>query len=649
MLDGWAMSGGRGRLVVEQRPFWFADEPRYRSCAEALLDAGLPVEVVGLGGLLTTPEVADVVATLRVLADHRSGPALARLLTGARWRIGASDLAALSRRARRLAEGERPLPPETPPAAGFSASPAEFPASDAVDQGSLVEALDDLGPATDYSPDGHRRLAALSAEMRGLRQRLGGPLPELVAEVEHVTGVGVEVAARADRARVGRAHLDRFLDEAARFAADADEATLGAFLAFVDAAEVEENGLEAGETVVAAERIQVLTVHGAKGLEWDLVAVPGLVETVFPAEPRAVDWTRTRHLLPTPLRGDRADLPALDVTAADRAQFADHLDQHTTLVRERHRTEERRLAYVAVTRARSMLLASGYAWDSAKAPRRPSAFLVEIRDLAEVGRMVRTAGRCGQPAPDPPRGRRYGPLTPSAIGVRTWKPARSWFEQPCGRVREPPRRPPGGRRSCLVWWPIGRIGRPGGAVTWTCCSLSTPRCRRRRASMSCYRPNCPCRSSSPSAATLTGWPRRLRRPLPAKPAPLARRGTAFHAWLERRWSAQALLDVDELPGAARRERRRCRLRRVTARLRGESVGGADAVRGRGAVRHDHRTGHGAGANGRGVCRCRRRLDRGRLEDRHPAHRRRRRRGGSAARRLPARLGSFAGHRGRARG
>ncbi|HYU65666.1 MAG TPA: PD-(D/E)XK nuclease family protein, partial [Jatrophihabitantaceae bacterium] len=47
-----------------------------------------------------------------------------------------------------------------------------------------------------------------------------------------------------------------------------------------------------------------------------------------------------------------------------------------------------------------------------------------------------------------------------------------------------------------------------------------------------------------------GLARRLRRPLPSRPAPLARRGTAFHAWLERRWSAQALLDVDDLPGAA---------------------------------------------------------------------------------------------------
>ena len=44
--------------------------------------------------------------------------------------------------------------------------------------------------------------------------------------------------------------------------------------------------------------------------------------------------------------------------------------------------------------------------------------------------------------------------------------------------------------------------------------------------------------------------RQLRRPLPRRPAPLARRGTAFHTWLEQRWQAQTLLDVDELPGAA---------------------------------------------------------------------------------------------------
>jgi DNA helicase-2/ATP-dependent DNA helicase PcrA len=43
---------------------------------------------------------------------------------------------------------------------------------------------------------------------------------------------------------------------------------------------------------------------------------------------------------------------------------------------------------------------------------------------------------------------------------------------------------------------------------------------------------------------------RLRRPLPFPPNPMARRGTAFHAWLERRFGSTRLIDHDELPGAA---------------------------------------------------------------------------------------------------
>ena len=541
-------AGGRTAAVLVRRR---AQIPLIR---EALLDAGLPVEVVGLGGLLMTPEVADVVATLRVLADHRSGPALARLLTGARWRIGASDLAALSRRARRLVRGRtvaEAAPAKTATAEESSSAIAveDFSASDTVDQASLVEALDDLGLATGYSLDGYRRLAALSAELRRLRRRLGGPLPELVAEVEHVTGVGVEVAARADRARVGRAHLDRFLDEAGRFAADADEASLGAFLAFVDAAEIEENGLEAGEAVVAPERIQVLTVHGAKGLEWDLVAVPGLVEKVFPAEPKAVDWTRTRQLLPAPLRGDRADLPHLEVTAADRVELADHLDQHATLVRERHRIEERRLAYVAVTRARSMLLASGYAWDNAKEPRQPSAFLVEIRDLAEVDEWFVSPDGAVNPRLSAAR-EAIWPVDP--LGDR-----RPDVEAGAELVRAALRKGPdtviaGARRSDVL--PGLVADRHDRAAGWR---RDVDLLLAEYAAMSATATidvALPAQLSVSQLVALRRDPdelaRRLRRPLPARPAPLARRGTAFHTWLERRWSAQTLLDVDELPGAA---------------------------------------------------------------------------------------------------
>ena len=68
---------------------------------------GIPVEVVGLGGLLTVPEVQDVVATLRVVHDPAASDALARLLTGPRWRIGPRDLIALGRRSRKLASAGR--------------------------------------------------------------------------------------------------------------------------------------------------------------------------------------------------------------------------------------------------------------------------------------------------------------------------------------------------------------------------------------------------------------------------------------------------------------------------------------------------------------------------------------------------------------
>ena len=73
----------------------------------ALRARGVPVEVSGLGGLLSTPEVTDVVATVRAMSDPAAGNAVLRLLTGARWRIGARDLAALAGRARALA---RPAP-----------------------------------------------------------------------------------------------------------------------------------------------------------------------------------------------------------------------------------------------------------------------------------------------------------------------------------------------------------------------------------------------------------------------------------------------------------------------------------------------------------------------------------------------------------
>jgi DNA helicase-2/ATP-dependent DNA helicase PcrA len=536
------------RWVAERmRKHWDALPPEGRTAAvlvrrrsqipilaEALQDAGLPVEIVGLGGLLTTPEVSDVVATLRVLADHRAAPSLARLLLGARWRIGPRDLAALHARARWLGRG-----PDDAATSAVSSEDDEF---------TLVEALDDPGPAAHYSAAGYARLTKLAAELKRLRRRVGTPLPELIAEIERVSGVDVEVASRADRHATGRVHLDRFLDEAARFAAEAADArgaTLSAFLAYLAAAEQEENGLEAGEVAVETDRVQILTVHGAKGLEWDVVAVPGLVSGSFPADPRSVNWAKARHELPTPLRGDRDDLPDLAIaSAADPKELKQLLETHDEELKQRHAREERRLAYVALTRARSVLLASAYVWDTNVKPRDVSPFLLEVRALYP--------GEWFEPDPDD--------VNPVTSQVR----AGGWPSDPLG-VGESGRRAAVEQGAALVRAAaqaaehdeallpeaVLAAGRPAEWARDVDLLLAERAAARTGDTIDVPMPE---QLSVSQLVELERDPgelaRRIRRPVPARPAPLARRGTRFHSWLEQRWQAQPLLDLDELPGAA---------------------------------------------------------------------------------------------------
>ena len=144
------------------------------------------------------------------------------------------------------------------------------------DAGSLVEALDDLdGPAA-YSRPAMRGLSALATELRALRAHVARPLPDLVTEVERTLGLDIEVASRpgADPA-AARADLDAFTDAAAAFAGEQEEATLGAFLAYLSAAEEEEFGLEGGR-VGETDSVKLATVHASKGLQWPAVIVPGL-------------------------------------------------------------------------------------------------------------------------------------------------------------------------------------------------------------------------------------------------------------------------------------------------------------------------------------------------------------------------------------
>jgi DNA helicase-2/ATP-dependent DNA helicase PcrA len=533
------------RRAIGVRPSDIAVLCRKRSqfvpLRHALEARGIPVEVVGLGGLLVVPEVQDVVATLRVLHDAGASDALARLLTGPRWRIGPRDLVALGRRARALASGEgdgravtRAAAAENDPADALAEAITDLTA----ETGSLVEALDDLGDPAAYSRAGYTRMHALAGELRRLRAHIGRPLADLTAEAERVLGLDIEVAARPGVDPVAaRADLDAFTDVADAFTGEGAEPTLGAFLAYLTAAQQEEFGLETGR-VGESDSVKLLTVHAAKGLQWPAVFVPGLAlgerSQVFPARPRvSTRWTDNPRLIPFGLRGDAGDLPEL--LGLDAAS----LDAFTDACAARDLAEERRLMYVAATRAAFWLGCSGYWWGEGGSSRLgPSPFLEEVR-RSDVARVSAWAD-----APEPDA------ENPLLVGVE----AADWPATPAGRHYEAVREAAALVEAGRAPDDLDKLGTEDQALVaaWERDAGLLLAERAQRRGDGATQVPLPSRLSVSSLVSLARDPaelaRQIRRPIPRPPASQARRGTAFHQWLEQRYGQQLLIDDNALFG-----------------------------------------------------------------------------------------------------
>lgn len=502
---------------------------------DALSAGGVPVEIVGLKGLLRLPEISEVLSTLALLQDLTANADLLALLTGPRWAVGPRDLALLGRRAAELADVRRGRPEpgvsldEELAAAVAGADPTEVVA--------LSDALEDPGDLP-YSAAARERFGLLAGELRALRAHAGEPLLELVRRIIEVCGIDVELASSVSEAsRARRENLDLFVKAVAEFQAIDGQVTLAALLAWLEA-EQDGEGLDVA-TPTTADSVKLLTVHRAKGLEWDVVLLVGACEERFPHTRSRGLWPTRLEILPSPLRGDARDLPVL--RGYDEQALARYRDD----AKAHELTEELRLAYVALTRARHELVVSSYVWaEGRKTPLGPSPYQHTLRDVL-AGWGEQPLGWLDKPAKGTPN-----PLQAEVREV-PW-PVTERTEEALRRLDAAERvraamAAPGGPDDDLDMLAAERV------AVWDE-EIGRLLAESRRESATEIEVRLPAALSATSLARLREDPdafaAELARPMPRQPSPAARFGTRFHEWVESRFGQQDLIDPDDLPGRA---------------------------------------------------------------------------------------------------
>ncbi len=490
---------------------------------QAFSERRIPVEIVGLAGLLKLPEVVEVLAYARAVTDPYASVALARILMGPRYRVGFKDLARV--------------------AGWASGKNSELRAEDEDETTPFLfaEALEHLHEVEGLSKEGRRRLEEFRAELAGLRAEARRPVGEFLAEVIRRTGLLAELdaSADADLAVATRRNLGAFLDEVHAFSPIEGDLTLRSFLDYVDAVDTVERQEWSPVQPSDEDSVKVMTVHQAKGLEFDTVFVPGLAKDLLPDPQVQHNPAEKGKSLDFELRGDAEILPA----------FKGNLRAFWQELRGQELIEERRTCYVALTRARKRLFVTGAHWyGEGEKPKEASAFFDELADWGEES---------GDATVD------RGPLADEQnplVGYRE-RFVRDW-PGPALRPEADELFPAGWRRAALDAAGEGGVPEaivasldPAGRAAYEAAAAERRTLAAHLAAREAEDPGGPTLPGTLSVGGLIDYarcPKRFYwtavRPLPRFSGPAARIGSQVHRWIELRSSGQtSLLDLDEVP------------------------------------------------------------------------------------------------------
>jgi len=226
----------------------------YRSNAQSrilehsLFSAGLPYRVYGGLRFFERQEIKHALAYLRLIANPDDDTAFARVVNFPTRGIGARSIEQLQDAARAA-------------------------------QSSLFAAIAAVPGKAGSS------FTAFAALIEKLHDAIDLPLPELVEHVLDLSGLRAHYQSEKE-GQDRLANLDELINAAASFVAEegrpGEEGELAADLAsFLSHAALEAGEHQAGE---GDDALQLMTVHSAKGLEFNVVFMSGLEEGLFPHE-----------------------------------------------------------------------------------------------------------------------------------------------------------------------------------------------------------------------------------------------------------------------------------------------------------------------------------------------------------------------------
>jgi DNA helicase-2/ATP-dependent DNA helicase PcrA len=344
----------------------------------------IPYQMASLKGLLDLPEVVDVLTLAQISFDSGASHLLMRFLTSPKFALGPRDLMKM-RQALRLRNRELDA------IVKHQQSSEEVPLKPELTLVDLcVEVASQKGTQSNQER-WHVAAASIGKKVQLLQQFVGSSPSDYISRAASISGVQEELelllrvrdlpldkkeeklqGASSSYAVQARVNIQELVLRAKQYESTAITPSIGGFFEWLDQARISDAKFEQASFTVDESAVTLITIHGAKGLEWDIVCQVGHTLQQFHKlswnskvedfekweEPRSTGWLVSNTSIPDNLRLDRADLKPL--VCFDEIESLYDYDCQVVAFEEgvagRNFAERVRLAYVALTRAKHHLL-----------------------------------------------------------------------------------------------------------------------------------------------------------------------------------------------------------------------------------------------------------------------------------------------------